>query len=131
MESNRYIEARRFKLYKQNGSDCWRVALSNCLQIHPEKIPDFVNEFPTDWIKATRDWLQKKHNKAIIFIPSEILETNEYNRLSTPPGKCIVLVKDNINNETHAIFMYRGLLLQEHKIDKYDKVLGYFIVYNI
>jgi hypothetical protein len=129
---NRYKEAKKFKLHKQKASDCWRVSLSNYLQIPPKKIPDFVNEFPKDWVKATRDWLTKKYNKTIVYITSEVMETNEYNKLPHPPGKCIVQIKDNLDVDyTHAIFMFNGLLLQRHAIEKYDKVLGYFIIYDL
>jgi len=132
LKKNRYKAAKEFKLYKQKGSDCWRVALANYLQISPKKIPDFVNEFPTDWVKATRDWLMKKYKKTILYITAEVMETHDYNKLSAPPGKCIVQIKDNLDKDTtHAVFMFRGLLLQRHAIEKYDKVLGYFIIYDL
>lgn len=132
MAKNRYKEAKKFKLNKQKKSDCWRVSLANYLQISKNKVPDFVNEFPTDWVRATRDWLKEKYKKTILYITSEVMETHAYNKLSNPPGKCIVQVQDNLDTEnTHAIFMYRGLLLQNHAVDKYDKVLGYFIIYDL
>jgi hypothetical protein len=130
-KTDRYEEAKKFKLNKQEGPDCWRVAISNYLQMSPDKIPDFVNEFPNDWVKATRDWLKKKFKKGIVFITSTELETNGRNKLPYPDGRCIVCVEDTLEPVSHAIFMYNGLLLQKHTVEKYDKVLGYFIIYDL
>lgn len=125
---------KKIKLYKQRSDDCWRTALANFLQVSPKKIPHFIKKFDTTWIQETRKWLKKKHKKSIIYVPADIVEFHDWNGKSSsyPMGRCIVIVGFNNNDRaTHALLINNGKLLQKHPIQKYDKVLGYFFIYDL
>lgn len=124
---------KKIKLNKQEEDDCWRVSLANYLGIPAKEVPNFVKEYPTDWFKVTRDWLKKNKKKSIIYVPVVAMEDMaSYNQLPYPDGKCIVQVGYNFNSKSsHAILMENGKLMQAHLIEKYDKVFGYFIIYDL
>jgi hypothetical protein len=126
------MKSEKIKLNEQKGDDCWRTSLANYLQVDVKTVPHFVKEYPTDWAKVTRDWLKKNHKKSFVYVPNDTLETGAYNKISYPEGKAIINVGFNLEPEaSHAILIKDGRLFQKHNIAKYDKVLGYFIIYDI
>jgi len=121
------------RLYTQTKDDCWRIALCNFLKISPKKVPHFVKRYDEQFVEETKKWLNKR-GKSIIYLPfSSFLESgNLYVSNSLcPQGRCIaILEKETDLDNNHACFMENGKLL-ETPGRNYDKLIGFFIIYNL
>jgi hypothetical protein len=120
------------KLNKQTKSNCWKIALSNLLNISPKVIPDFTKLYNNNFVIETRKWLNRQ-NKTIVYIPFELfLETGDpkYNPKIFPQGKCIAFLGKS-NEDDHTVLMVDGELMENPSGETYDNIWGYFIIYNL
>lgn len=123
---------KKLKLFTQNGNDCWKISICNCLGMSPNKVPHFVKLYGENFVTKTREWLNKR-GKTITYVPfSVFLDTGvKYNNNLFPEGKCIAYVQpDKEGNAAHACLMINGELFEKGS-SNYETIHGYFIIHNI
>jgi len=123
---------RKHKLYNSIADDdCFRVAISNILNIHPRNIPNFVKLYKINFAQEARKWLNKR-NKTITFIPFQcFLEADEekHNNPFFPQGICIAVISRKNSTNHHAVFVDNGNM--NDWCDNIDEILGYYIIHNL
>lgn len=126
------------KLYITDTEDtCWRDCLGCILGVNPKEIPDFLKRYKDYYMDKTREWLEKKYNKGVIYIPSsEFMETGKlkYNGSVGPWGYSIGMMKMLSTEDGHAVICKDGAVEWdngEDRHDEYDVLAGYFIIYDL
>ena len=128
------------KPYKMPEKDrtkgvCWRYALACILEVNPKKIPDFVHKHPEKYLLKTREWLDEKYGKGMVFIPiNQFMETSHrFNPSGGPLGHSIMIIDTKDEDENHAVIAFNGCLLfdpAENDHDFFTVPLGFFVIYR-
>lgn len=102
-----------------NDTDtCWRDCLAIILDLPFDEVIDvfLTDETTENWVKATTQWLKRKHKKTLICLENELISA------VTPVGSCIY-VGQSQNGVKHACIYEQGVLV-------YDPAKGQGIVPN-
>jgi hypothetical protein len=116
---------------------CWRDCIGCILGIEPVGVPDFIKRYKESYMDRTREWLEDKYNKGIVYVPSsEFMETGElkYNGSVGPWGYSIGMMKMLSSEEGHVVICKNGAVVWDNGEDRheeYDVLVGYFIIYDL
>lgn len=116
---------------------CWKDCISCLLEVEPREIPDFLKRHKDYYMDRTREWLEKKYNKGIVYIPSsEFMETGglQYNGSVGPWGYSIGMMRMLSTEDGHAVICKDGAVVWDNGDDRhkeYDVLIGYFIIYDL
>lgn len=124
-----------------NDNTCWRDCVGCILNIQPKKIPNFAKRFGNDFIQKTHEWLYKKFHKGMVYVPHNCFmepllpkEEIRYNQSNGPKGFSIGHISLIDRIEQHAVICKDGKVYWDNgEVDseRYDKLLGYFIIYDL
>jgi hypothetical protein len=112
--------------------------LACVLGISPKKVPDFVNHKKgDDYVIKTRDWLRKKFNKSIVYIPvNQFMETSKikYNPIMGPEGYSIMVIKTASEGTDHAVVAFHGGVIHDPtplECTDFIAPAGFFVIYDL
>lgn len=109
----------------EGKGNCFQYALASILELEPETVPDFCNEYEDEWHEETIKWL-KQYNLSCVSLAVHNKELNDYCLKD-----CILLVcVKNDNNVNHAVIYKNGKVIHdpnfwydgEYKIETVDLI---------
>lgn len=126
------------RLFTTSTKDtCWRDALACLLELEPVRVPDFVKRYGNRYMDKTREWLKKKHNKGIVYIPaSAFMETGELRQNGPvgPEGYSIAYMNMVNDESAHAVVCFNGGVFWDNGEDRsaeYTHISGYYVIYDL
>jgi hypothetical protein len=132
------------KFYKMKKKDrtkgvCWKYALACVLGISPEKVPNFVKKNSKDDSGRTREWLKRKFNKSMVYVPIRCFmetSTEKNNPCGGPDGYSIMILSTNEEDVDHAVIAKDGKFFYDPNDEFGGESIflhptGYCIIYNL
>jgi hypothetical protein len=116
---------------------CWRDSIACLLEIPPHKVPDFVHRYEDEYMDKTREWLEDRFNKGLVYIPAKhFMETGPLkdNPAVGPSGYSIGLLSMVDDRANHALVCFDGKVVWDNGDDRsaeYDVILGYYVIYDL
>lgn len=116
---------------------CWKDSLACLMEIDPKKIPDFVKKYGDSYMNETRDWLKKKYNKGLVYVPvSAFMETGEMRQNGPigPEGYSIAYMNMVDDSNAHALVCFNGGVFWDNgdeRSKEYDHISGYYVIYDL
>lgn len=116
---------------------CWRDSLACLLELEPVKVPDFVKRYGNRYMDKTREWLKKKYNRGLVYVPANaFMETGELRQNGPvgPEGYSIAYMNMVNPAFAHAVVCFNGGVFWDNGEDRsaeYDHISGYYVIYDL